>query len=139
MSTPIPASHKDLLIEPYHAVLTTVMPDGKPQSSVVWADYDGEHVIISTTRERKKGRNMQANPNVALLVMDPQDQARWLALCGLVVEISEQDAEEKLDDLVRRYTGKAHYYGDIFPVEQREKETRVTVKIQPDLVEVENQ
>ncbi len=138
MSASIPASHSDLLVGPYHAILTTVMPDGSPQSSVVWVDFDGEYVIISTTRERQKGRNMQANPQVALLVMDPQDQARWLALRGQVVEISEQDAEEKLDDLARRYTGKAHYYGDIFPVEQQEKESRVTVKIQPLEVEVGN-
>lgn len=139
MDTSIPESHRNILTEPYHAILTTVMPDGTPQSSVVWVDYDGEHVIISTTLERQKGRNIQANPNVALLVMDPRDQARWIALRGVVVEITDDDAEEILDDLTMRYRGLAHYYGDIFPVEQREKETRVTVKIRPVLVEVENQ
>jgi PPOX class probable F420-dependent enzyme len=132
----IPASHLDLLVEANHAVLTTMMPDGMPQSSVVWADYDGEFVLICTTRERQKGRNMRANPKVALLMMDPKDDRRWLAIRGVVVEITEEDAEEILDDLVRRYTGKAHYYGDIFPVEQREKETRVTVRIEPREVEV---
>lgn len=131
-----PASHLDLLVEANHAVLSTMMPDGTPQSSVVWADYDGEHVLICTTRERQKGRNMQANPKVALLVMDPKDDQRWLAIRGLVVEITEEEAEEILDDLVCRYTGKAHYYGDIFPVEQREKETRVTVRIEPLEIEV---
>ncbi|MEJ2606366.1 MAG: TIGR03618 family F420-dependent PPOX class oxidoreductase [Anaerolineales bacterium] len=133
--TSIPASHLDLLAEANHAVLTTMMPDGTPQSSVVWADYDGKHVLICTTRERQKGRNMQANPNVALLVMDPEDDRRWLAIRGLVVDITEENAEAILDDLVRRYTGKLPYYGDIFPVEQREKETRVTVRIEP--VEIE--
>jgi len=113
-----------------------MMPDGTPQSSVVWADFDGKHVIICTTRERQKGRNMQANPKVALLVMGPEDDLRWLAIRGLVVDINEENAEETLDGLVRRYTGKAHYYGDIFPVEQREKETRVTVRIEPREVEV---
>ncbi len=135
----IPASHLDLLVEANHAVLSTMMPDGTPQSSVVWADYDGEHVLICTTRERQKGRNVQSNPKVALLIVDPKDDRRWLAIRGLVVEITEEDAEEILDDLVRRYTGKAHYYGDIFPVEQREKETRVTVKIEPLEIEVGKQ
>jgi PPOX class probable F420-dependent enzyme len=134
----IPASHVDLLIDANHAVLTTMMPDGTPQSSVVWADYDGDHVLICTTRERQKGRNMQANPKVALLVMDPKDDRRWLAIRGLVAAFVEEDAEAILDDLTQRYRGLAHYYGDIFPVEQREKETRVTVKIQPVVIEVEN-
>jgi len=139
MDTSIPETHRNILTEPNHAVLTTVMPDGTPQSSLVWVDYDGEHIIISTTLERQKGRNIQANPNVALLVMDPRDQARWIALHGVVVKITDEDAEVILDDLTMRYRGLVHYYGDIFPVEQREKETRVTVKIQPVLVEVENQ
>jgi PPOX class probable F420-dependent enzyme len=139
MSASVPASHNDLLVGTYHAVLTTVMPDGTPQSSVVWADYDGEYVIIATTRERQKGRNMLGNPNVALLVMDSRDQERWIALCGVVIDITDEDAEKILDDLTWRYRGMAHYYGDIFPVEQREKETRVTVKIQPVFVKVEIQ
>ena len=59
MVLPIPDSHRDLLTGAVHAVLTTLMPDGSPQSSVVWADYDGEWVLINTTLERQKGRNMQ--------------------------------------------------------------------------------
>jgi PPOX class probable F420-dependent enzyme len=139
MSNSIPTSHNNLLIESYHAVLTTLMPDGTPQSSVVWVDFDGEHVILSTTRERQKGRNIQKDPRVAILVIDPKDQKRWIALRGVVVEITEVDAEKTLDDLVRRYTDKKHYYGDIFPAEQRNHESRVTMKIEPVAVEYDTQ
>jgi len=39
---PIPDSHLDLLTRPVHAVLTTMGPDGQPQSSLVWVDvHDG--------------------------------------------------------------------------------------------------
>lgn len=133
----IPASHLDLLVEANHAVLSTIMPDGAPHSSVVWVDFDGEHMILSTTRERQKGRNIQKDPRVAILVTDPQNQSRWIALRGDVVEITGEDAEETLDNLVQRYTDKQHYYGDIFPVEQRDQESRVTMKIEPLAVEVE--
>ena len=131
MAVPIPHSHRDLLVEPIHGVLSTMMPDGQPQSSIVWVDYDGTHVLINTTLERQKGRNMCANPKVALLVVDPQDGSRWIEVRGKVVEIRRAGAEAHADMLTQRYTGKQRFYGDIFPVEQRQKETRVIVKIEP--------
>lgn len=131
MAARIPATHGDLLVLPIHAVLSTLMPDGQPQSSIVWVDYVGTHILINTTLEIQKGRNMQANPKVSLLVIDPKDDSRWMEVRGRVVEITREGAEAHADVLTRRYTGKQHFYRDIYPVEQREKEMRVIVKIEP--------
>lgn len=131
MGEAIPESHCDLLVEPVHGVLTTVMPDGQPQNSIVWTDYDGQHVLVNTTLERQKGRNMRANPRVTLLVIDPRDDSRWIEVRGTVVEMTVEGAEAHADRLTQLYTGKRHFYGDIYPVEQRERETRVIVKILP--------
>lgn len=131
MAITIPNSHRDLLIEPVHAVLTTLMPDGMPQSSIVWADYDGEYVLINTTLERQKGRNMLGNPKVTLLVIDPQNTSRWIEVRGKVIEFDQDHAETHADKLTQCYTGKKHFYGDIYPVEQKYKERRVIVKIEP--------
>ncbi len=131
MPTMIPDSHCDLLTEPVHGVLTTVMPDGQPQSSMVWVDYDGTHVLISTTLERQKGKNMCANPHVSLLIIDPKNTARWIEIRGKVVEYARDETYEEIDRLTRLYTGKHHFYGEIYPVEQKDKETRVTFKIEP--------
>ena len=92
MKTSIPASHRDLFSRPVHGVLTTMMPDGTPQSSVVWVDYDGEFVLINTTLERQKGRNMRANPKVAVLVIDPADSGRWVQVRGQVREMTREGA-----------------------------------------------
>ena len=54
MCKPIPASHLDLITRPIHGVLTTMMPDGQPQSSLVWCDYDGQCACVNTTLERQK-------------------------------------------------------------------------------------
>jgi hypothetical protein len=62
MSVTIPTTHIDLFQKPVHGVLTTLMAGGMQQSSVVWVDYDEEYVLINTTLERQKGRNMQLNP-----------------------------------------------------------------------------
>ena len=131
MTVTIPDTHRDLVCTPVHAVLTTLMPDGMPQSSIVWADYDGEYILINTTLERQKGRNLRANPKVTLLSIDPNDSSRWLEVRGQVAEITQAGAEIHADTLTQRYTGKQHFYGDIYPAEQKYKETRVIVKIEP--------
>jgi len=137
MPVPIPESHRDLLCQPVHGVLTTMMPDGQPQSSVVWVDYDGCYVRINTTLERQKGRNMQANSKVTLLVIDPANTSRWIEVRGRVIEMTADGAADHADMLTRRYTGKQHFYGDIYPVGQQTKETRVIVRIMPTKVTVD--
>lgn len=128
----IPNTHIDLFQNPVHGVLTTLMPDGMPQSSIVWVDYDGEYVLINTTLERQKGRNMQLNQKVSVLVIDPKDSSRWVEVRGQVMEMTCEDAEAHADKLTQRYCpGKQHFYRDIYPPEQKEKETRVIARIQP--------
>lgn len=132
MASTVPNTHLDLLQTPVHGVLTTIMPDGGPQSSIVWVDYDGDYILINTTLERQKGRNMQANPKVTLLVIDPNDSSRWIEVRGHVREMKQDGAEEHADKLTQRYSPhKLHFYGDVYPVGQKYKETRVIVKIQP--------
>lgn len=127
----IPQSHRDLFIQPVYATLTTMMADGQPQSSLVWCDYDGEHLLLSTTLERQKGKNMAANPKIALLVIDPANSARYVEVRGEVVEMSQIGALELADRLTQRYTGMQRFYGDIYPAEKQLQETRVVCRIQP--------
>ena len=59
-----------------------MVPDGQPQSSLVWVDVDGECARVNTTLERQKGRNLLANPKVSLLVVDPDDTGRFIQIRG---------------------------------------------------------
>jgi PPOX class probable F420-dependent enzyme len=132
MQNSIPNTHIDLFQNPVHGVMTTLMPDGMPQSSIVWVDYDGEYVLINTTLERQKGRNMQLNPKVTVLVIDPNDSGRWAEVRGQVIEMTRESAEAHADKLTQRYCpGKQYFYRDIYPPEQKDKETRVIARIQP--------
>jgi PPOX class probable F420-dependent enzyme len=128
MTVEIPASHRDLLERAVPGVLTTMLPDGQPQSSLVWVDYDGQCARINTTRQRQKGRNMQRDPKVSLLVVDPDDTGRYLQIRG-DGELIEKGALDHLDRLTRKYTRYPSYYGYIFPLEQQFRETRVTCRI----------
>lgn len=130
MSLEIPASHVDLLTSPITGVLTTMMPDGQPQSSLVWCDYDGECACVNTTLERQKGRNMTRNPKVSLLVVDPENTGRYLEIRG-EVELVMEGAVEQLDKVTRKYTEHPQYYGYIYPCEQQGRERRVICRIHP--------
>ena len=89
----IPEKHRDLFDKPVFASLATIMPDGTPQVTPVWCDYDGRHIIINTAKGRVKDRNMRRNPAVALAVMDPANPYRYLEVRGKVTEITEQGAD----------------------------------------------
>jgi PPOX class probable F420-dependent enzyme len=128
MSRPIPDSHIDLLTRPIHAVLTTLMPDGRPQSSLMWCDYDGECTRINTTAQRRKGKNMRADPRVTLLLIDPDDTSRYLEIRG-DVELSAEGAIEHLDALTRRYTVHPRFYGYVYPLAKQALETRLIGRI----------
>jgi PPOX class probable F420-dependent enzyme len=53
--------------------LTTVTPDGQPQSTPVWFHWDGATLLFYSKREAPKLRNIAANPKVSLhLVGDPE-------------------------------------------------------------------
>ena len=128
MSIPIPDSHLNLLTRPIPAVLTTLMPDGQPQSSLMWCDFDGQCARFNTTAERRKERNMRADPRVTLLIVDPDDTARYIEIRG-DVQLTEEGAIEHLDALTRQYTAHPRFYGYVSPHEQRARETRLTGRI----------
>ena len=132
----IPESHCDLVNGPRVAALTTVMPDGQPQTTVVWCNFDGTHVLVNTMRSFRKEKNMRRNPKVTLLCYDPRKPLRYLEIRGVVVEMTEEGALEHLDGLSELYTGRKPYFGECVPAELKETETPILCKILPTHVTV---
>ena len=131
MSHKIPLDFLDLANGPRVAALTTVMPDGQPQTTVVWCDYDGTYLRVNTMRGFRKEKNMRANPKVTLLCYDPSQPLRYLEIRGSVVEMTEQGALKHLDGLSELYTGRKPYFGACVSAELKEKEIPVLCKILP--------
>jgi PPOX class probable F420-dependent enzyme len=136
MKVEIPESHRDLINGPRVAALTTVMPDGQPQTTVVWCNFDGTHVLVNTMRGFRKAKNMRLNPKVTLLCYDPLRPLRSLEVRGTVVEMTEEGAMEHLDGLSELYTGRKPYFGECVPAALRETEIPVLCKILPTHVTV---
>lgn len=128
----VPESHLDLLTGPVHGVLTTMTADGQPHSSIVWVGFERERVLISTSLERYKARNMVTNPRVTLLVIDPADANHFLEVRGRVIDHVEDEGDVFVNSQTRLYTDgrKRRYYGDVFPESQKALETRVTFRIE---------
>jgi|TARA_Y100000310_G_scaffold330445_1_gene402079 PPOX class probable F420-dependent enzyme len=127
----IPDSHRDLLEKPICCAFTTVMPDGQPQTTVVWCSYDRGYVLVNTMRGFRKEKNMQANPHVTLLIFETDSPLRYLEVRGHVVEMTEDGAVAHLDELARSYTGRSPYFGKVVAEELRDQETPVLCRIAP--------
>jgi PPOX class probable F420-dependent enzyme len=135
----ISQSHCDLIDRPLWAALTTVMPDGQPQTTPVWCNRDGDTVLINSMDSFRKTRNMRENPKVTLFVYDPADPLRNIEIRGMVVEMCEEGALEHLDALTALYMNKpgAKFFGDSVPAENQMKFTPIKIVIAPTRIRVE--
>jgi PPOX class probable F420-dependent enzyme len=97
--------HLELLKGRNFGVVATVDPNGRSQTSVVWVDTDGEHVIFNTTNARAKGRNLRRNPQVSITIIDHDDPYRYVEVEG-PVSLDENGAVEHIHTLSERYEGR---------------------------------
>ena len=116
------------LENPFVGVVTDLRPDGSPHSTVVWVDVDDQGVSFNTARPRAKPRYLEADPRVSLVVVDPGDPYRWVAISGTASMI-DAGANDQIDRLSQKYTGRETYGS------HREGETRVSVRISPTWIE----
>ena len=128
MAEKIPEEFKDLFGKVAYANIATVMPDGSPQVTPVWFDYDGNYLRVNSAKGRVKDKNMRRNKNVALSIQDPDNAYRYLAVRGKVDEITEEGADAHIDSLAKKYLGK-----DKYPF-RGPGEVRVMYKIRPEKV-----
>ena len=107
------------------ATLTTLMPDGQPQTHVMWVSCDDEHLLINTEVHRRKFKNIAADPRVSVAIWDAENPYSFAEVRGRVVEtITGPEALDSINALSQKYRGV-----DYEPEIQSE---RVILKIVPD-------
>jgi PPOX class probable F420-dependent enzyme len=125
----IPASHADLLgNKPAFGHLATLNPDGSPQVTPVWIDFDGTNILINTAKGRVKTRNLERESRVAISIIDPENPYRYLGVQGRVADMTEAGADAHIDKMAKKYIGK-----DKYPW-RGPNEVRVLVKVAPEKV-----
>jgi PPOX class probable F420-dependent enzyme len=111
MSQPLPEGARAVLDGVNFATVATLEPDGSPQLSVVWVSREDDTVVFSTVRGRRKTRNMERDPRVAVLVLDHENPYSYLEVRGTVT-LSERGGRELIDALAGKYRGLDRYPWD---------------------------
>lgn len=115
---------RSLFARPLMAWATTVRTDGSLHSTVVWADVDEQGLFFNTAVGRAKERNLLANPEVSLSVIDPENAFHFASVSGQA-SLQTGGADDVIDGLAKKYLGV-----DSYPY-RRADEQRVTVRITP--------
>lgn len=108
-----------------YATVTSINPDGTPQSTVVWVRTDGDDVLFSTVKGRRKPLNYSRDPHASILVIDPENPFRYAEVRGTVTMV-EDPSGSLIQELSRKYTGD--------PWKEHAGAERLIVRISPDKV-----
>ncbi len=120
--------HRKFLEEPFVGTVTTLRDDGSPHSTIVWVDVEDGKVSFNTARGRAKSKHLERDPRASLLMVDPNNSHKWVAVSG-PAQLTEEGADAQIDKLAKKYLGK-----DKYPWRNPE-ETRVKVLIEPEKVD----
>ena len=110
------------------AYLATVMKDGSPQVSPVWANYDDGYILVNTAEGRVKHKNILRDPRVAISIVSQDNPLDMITIRGIVEKLIPDYTYEHADKLAQQYMNCKHY-----PF-KRDGERRIILKIKPDKV-----
>jgi PPOX class probable F420-dependent enzyme len=124
----LPEPAKAWLDDPEHAVIGTVLPNGWPHLSVVWVARDGDDLLISTVKGRRKHRNLERDPRVSVVVYPKDNPRSYVEVRGFAT-MTEAGGRELIDRLARQYRGQ-----DRYTLDDGTSNIRVVVRITPEKV-----
>ena len=110
------------------AHMATLMPDGSPQVTPVWVDYNGTHILVNTLEGSIKARNLNEDPRVAVTISNIDNPFEYMAVRGHAVELTHEGAEDHVDRLAKKYLGEETYS------HRKPGDRRLLVKIAPEHV-----
>lgn len=110
MAAKVPDKYMDLVTDKVaFANLATVMPDGSPQVTPVWFDFKDAMIRVNTAKGRRKASNLDANPKLAMAILDPTNPYRYLQIRGHVMRSTQDGADAHIDALAKRYLNRDKY------------------------------
>ncbi|WP_159944885.1 MULTISPECIES: PPOX class F420-dependent oxidoreductase [unclassified Nocardiopsis] len=114
-----------VLRKPALGHVATLGPDGAPQSSPVWIDWDGEFLRFSQTTTRQKLRNLERDGRIAVSAVDPDDPYMYVEVRGVVDRVEPDEDKAFINQMSQKYLGKPYPWDD-------PKERRVIVCVRPE-------
>ena len=109
MPSSFPASHLELFQKKAFGAFSTLMPDGSPQTTPVWVDYQNGEIWVNSAVGRQKDKNIRRDPRVGIAIGDPDNPYRYVEVRGRVKEITQDGADAHIDKMAMKYLGQAKY------------------------------
>jgi PPOX class probable F420-dependent enzyme len=112
----IPPSLRELLATGPLATVITLDPDGTPHSTVAWAGFDGDEIVMATffNLAQRKLQNLRRDPRVVLsfLAKEQSGEPLWpyAVVQGRAERITEGGALDVMDRLAEHYIGPGQVY-----------------------------
>ena len=122
--TSLPETAKKLLDDANFVVVGTSNTDGSPQTSVLWATYDGDDVLLSTTQGRKKETNWLKDPRTSVLILNRENAYSYVEVRG-TVSMTTDGGPELIERLSQAYTGSS------YTADEGTDNVRVVVRVTP--------
>ncbi|WP_150255110.1 PPOX class F420-dependent oxidoreductase [Nocardiopsis deserti] len=114
-----------ILRKPAFGHVATLGPDGSPQSSPVWIDWDGEFLRFSQTTTRQKLQNLRRDGRISVSATDPDDAYMYVEVRGVVDRVEEDQDKAFINEMAQKYLGTPYPWDD-------PDEERVIVYVRPE-------
>lgn len=111
-----------------HAIVATIMPDGRPQLTPNWYLWDGDRFWVSTLDWTVKYRNAKRDPRVTLCIDGPSRMTNYVQIFG-TAEVVEGNVRERTMDLIRKYEPLE---ADVVTHWEKIKDDRVLIVVRPE-------
>ena len=107
--TTIPDGYGDLLESKALAHIATIGPGGEPQVNPVWFGTQGDYIVFSQTTTRQKYEKLQRDPRIAISIVDPANDDRYLEIRGRVLGVDPDPDFAFIDSMAQKYLGQEKY------------------------------
>lgn len=102
---PLQPEVQSLLSRPNFAHLSTLMPDGSPNTTPVWIGLEDDKLVICTGEESLKARNLRRDPRLSISVVDFDNPYEEVQIRGRVIEFRDDSKLETMDRISNKYIG----------------------------------
>ena len=108
MGISLPEDLKAVIDARNFAHLVTLDPDGTPQASAMWITREGDQIVFNTAQGRRKWRNMNRDPRVAISISPADKPYENWSIQGQA-EMRTSDGVAVIDRLAQKYIGREKY------------------------------
>jgi PPOX class probable F420-dependent enzyme len=104
----VPDEARRILESDSLAHVTTIDPDGRPQTTLAWVGLEGDEIVFATLPNQRKLRNLRRDPRITISIqterVTPYGLHEYLVIYG-TARVTDGGGPEVLQRLAHTYLG----------------------------------